>query len=258
MLPKFRSLESILQPINRLPKAILILIPHFFTDKKEDHFPTNKSLITMTHVNWSWRNALLSTPSLWTQLDLLPLSQKRRWASLIGPGNNPSTSINIWIARIMRCPSFPPSPHNLYRLQWLEVDSCPSYMERVLTPSTRSIPDLKHLTVANDPDGTNRHRGHINTSLPPVRDTKLPSTIFEGHLPKLISLSLHYLRTNLRAFNFPSLMRFNFTVASTNMSVKDLASFFERYPSLEFIQLLLEYAPQLPTAPPANGFNLPC
>ena len=53
VLPKLRSLKSILQPINRLPMDVFILIPHFLTLEEERlQFvpPMNKSLITMTHV----------------------------------------------------------------------------------------------------------------------------------------------------------------------------------------------------------------
>jgi len=68
-------------------------------------------------------------------------------------------------------------------------------------------------------------------------------------MPKLTSLSLHAMRTNLRDFNFPTLTRFIFDTG-TSISVLDLTSFFERCPSLEFIQISLSYMPQLPTPPP--------
>jgi hypothetical protein len=54
------------------------------------HFPMNKPLITMTHVCRSWRNVLLSTPSLWTQIDF-SMSTKSQQAEgfLRRSGNQP-------------------------------------------------------------------------------------------------------------------------------------------------------------------------
>jgi len=104
-----------------------------------------------------------------------------------------------------------------------------------------SGPELKVLEIANDVNHTEV-------------DIKLPK-IFGGRLPKLTSLSLHYLRSNLRDFSFPSLTRFTFETG-TKISVQDLTSFFTRCPSLEFIQICLSYTPQPPAAPPRRRIRL--
>jgi hypothetical protein len=245
VLPKLRSLESNLQPINRLPKDAFILIPRFFTNEEHDWnaFPMNKPLITMTHVCRSWRNVLLSTPSLWTQLDFATRDSKQAIGFLRRSGDllldvseylQDDHNVEPFLSTTLR---------NIHRLQRLDLNSCLQNLERVLTQFTRPAPELKHLQIANDPNITDR-------------DMKLPRTIFGGRLPKLTSLSLMHFRTNLRDLNLPSLTQFDFTTG-TKISVRDLTSFFERCPSLELIKLYLSYESQLPTTPPQKRILLP-
>jgi hypothetical protein len=245
VLPKLRSLESILQPINRLPKDAFILIPRFFTNEEHDWnaFPMNKPLITMTHVCRSWRNVLLSTPSLWTQLDFATRDSKQAIGFLRRSGDllldvseylQDDHNVEPFLSTTLR---------NIHRLQRLDLNSCLQNLERVLTQFMRPAPELKHLQIANDPNITDR-------------DMKLPRTIFGGRLPKLTSLSLMHFRTNLRDLNLPSLTQFDFTTG-TKISVRDLTSFFERCPSLELIKLYLSYESQLPTTPPQKRIRLP-
>jgi len=64
VLPKLRSLESMLQLINRLPTDVFVLMLRFLTREKEVldfKFPDNSLLITITHVCRSRRDVLLST-----------------------------------------------------------------------------------------------------------------------------------------------------------------------------------------------------
>jgi len=68
-------------------------------------------------------------------------------------------------------------------------------------------------------------------------------------MPKLMSLSLHYIPIDLHDFDFPILTRLNFET-EVIISVQDLTSFFGRCPSLEFIQICLSYPPQSHTPPP--------
>ena len=244
VLPKLHSLESILQPINRLPKDILILLPRFFTNEFGEHekFPMNKPLITMTHVCRSWRNLLLSTPSLWTQIDFsTPGSQQAE--CFLGRSGKQFLNIHHFLgSEDTTEPFLSTTLQILYRVRQLEIGSYIQRLERVLVRFTGPAPELKHLEIKNDP-----YFIHM--------DVKLPTTIFEGQLPKLTSLSLHYLRTDLRGFNFPSLTRFSFTTG-TYIPVGNLTSFFERCPLLEFIQICLSYPPQPPTAPPRKRVRL--
>src|SRR6266545_1037536 len=78
-------------PINRLPADVFLHIPRFFTqDKyKYSYFPLIKPLITMTHVCRSWRTVLLSTPSLWSQIDFSMSTEFQQKSFLLRSGNQP-------------------------------------------------------------------------------------------------------------------------------------------------------------------------
>ena len=195
----------------------------------------NKPLIMMTHVCRSWRNVLLSTASLWTQIDFTMSTKSQRESFLRRSGNQPlriyeyldnENNIGLFLSTTLK---------NLSRLQELKISSCIPGLRHLLMNFHVSAPELKHLEIANDVNMTEM-------------DIKLP-TIFGGQMQKLTSLKLLSLRTNLRDFDFPSLTRFTFDTG-TNISIKDLTSFFERCPSLEFIQIDLSYVPQSTTAPP--------
>jgi len=67
--PLTRANTTTYKPV---PTDVFVLIPRFLTrEKKRWEFgpPTNKLLITMTHVCRLWRNVLFSTPSLRTLID---------------------------------------------------------------------------------------------------------------------------------------------------------------------------------------------
>jgi hypothetical protein len=245
VLPKLRSLESILQPINRLPRDVFTLIPCFFTKDWGDEwsaFPMNKPLITMTHVCRSWRNVLLSTPSLWTQLDFSTSNSKQAKGFLRRSGNHPLVIYQYLRAEDHAEPFLSTTLHNVYRIRRLRIVSWFWHFEPLFARFTRSAPELEHLYLAVDDPNVSR-------------DVKLPGTIFGGQLPKLTSLSLAWVHTNLRDFNFPSLTRFDFATG-TEISVRDLTSFFGRCPSLEFIKLRLSFSPKLLTAPPKKRVRL--
>ena len=216
-------------------------------NEKEDYdydtFPMNKPLITMTHVCRSWRNTLLSTPSLWTQIDFAKSANSQQAEGFLRRSGNQLLDVHQFLEDEDHVdPFLSTTLRNIHRLRSLDITSSLWHLERVLTRFARSAPELKHLTISNDPNITDR-------------DMKLHNTIFEGRLPKLTSLTLNYIHTNLRDFNFPSLTRFTF-LTGTKISVRDLASFFERCPSLEFIQICLSYTPQPPTAPPRRRVPL--
>ena len=245
VLPKLRFLESTLQPINRLPKDIFVLIPRYFSSEREDYdaFPTNTPLITMTHVCRSWRTVLLSTPALWTQINF-SISKSKQAAAFIDRSGEQLIDVYQFIeSEDSAKPFLTTTLHNIHRLRRMEIISTHQYLERVLKLFTKSAPELEHLDIMN----------HLSST---DRDMEFHDTTFGGRLPKLLSLSLHCLRTNFRAFHFPSLTRLCFAT-ETKTSVRDLTSFFERCPLLEFIQICLFYTPQPPTPPPRQRVRLP-
>ena len=241
------SPEPILPPINRLPEDIFILIPRFF---KGEHgpgtlnpFPPNKPLIAMTHVCRSWRTALLSTPSLWTQIDFSTPGSKQAEGFLGRSGLQLIDVYRIFDGADNNMKHFLSAVlGNVHRLRRLQIySSIPWHLERLFGRLLGPAPELEDLEIDVDADG----------------DAKLPSTIFDGQLPKLTRLSLHRLDTDLRGFNLPSLTWLNFS-PMREISVRDLISFFEQCPLLEFIHLSLAkpYPDQPPIPPPNNRVPL--
>jgi len=194
-----------------------------------------KPLITMTHVCRSWRNTLINTPSLWTQIDFSRSTKFQQKSFLQRSGNQPLHLHHYLDDEDKIQPFLSIAFHNLYRLQGLWITSCLFQFESLLRTFSAAAPELKHLELANDPNITEM-------------DVKLPK-IFGGKMPKLEILDLHALRTNLRDFSLPSLKRFTFSTG-VNISVRDFTSFFERCPSLEFVDISLDYDPCIPIAPP--------
>ena len=244
--PKVPSRESIPHPINQLPQDVFILIPRFFAREKGDHnqFPMNKPLITMTHVCRSWRNALLSTPSLWTQIDFSTFESKQA-EGFVARSENQLLDVYQSVDEADHIePFLPITLHNTYRLRWLKVACHYEHIEDILGRLTKPAPELKHLEIANDP----REKEDDTFT---VGDAELPSTIFGGQFPKLTTFSLRSICTDLRDLDLPSLTRFTFKTA-TSVSTLDLTSFFRRCPSLEFIQVYFYGRRISPINPPKN------
>ena len=201
----------------------------------------NEPLITMTHVCRSWRNVLLATPSLWTQIDF-STSKSKQAKGFLGRSENQPLDIHQFLETEEDAePFLSITLRNLHRLQRLEIGSLLWHLEPVLKRFTRSAPELKYLEIVNEINATQR-------------DMTLHNTIFEARLPKLLNLSLVYLNTNLRAFTFPSLTRFKFK--TTNMSVQDLTSFLGRCPLLEFIEISLSHMSLPPNTSPRRRVRL--
>ena len=131
---------------------------------------------------------------------------------------------------------------NVHRLRHLELSSCLPYLEYYLEYFLAPAPELEYLRITHDPSIA-------------ARDMEFPGTIFGGRLPKLASLTLVNLHTDLRNPPLPSLTFFSLTTG-TEISFRDLISFLQRCPLLEFVQISLEYAPKLPVTPPHKRVRL--
>ena len=241
-MPKLRWLGSILPPINRLPKEVFVLIPRYFNGRgPRNRIPRDEPLIAMTHVCRSWRNALISTPSLWTNINFTNSRKAmefldRSKGQLLDVFHFPrldQDEIKFFLFITLR---------NIYRLRSLQLDSHSFQLEWVLAQFAEPAPELKHLMIANDTNITGR-------------EMELQNTIFEGQFPKLTSLELHFVRTNLRDFKFPSLTRFYFRTG-TFIPLRDLKLFFERCPLIESVDIGLLYSAQPPPAPPEKRVRL--
>ena len=245
VLPKLRSLESSLRPINRLPKDIFILIPSFFADRNRFgyYLPMHRSLIVMTHVCQSWRNTLISTPSLWKRINFSTYKSKQAMGFLHRSGDHLLDIYQLFKSDNDAEPFLSATLHNLYRLRRLEITVHTLAFEHVVARFTGSAPMLEHLYMSNEVE----YDGN---------DMELyRNTIFRGQFPKLLSLTLYYFRVDLCTFNTPSLTRFDFTTLMET-SPQHLVSFIERCPSLEFIHICLCLTPQPPAPPPRERVRL--
>ena len=195
----------------------------------------NKPLIMMTHVCRSWRNLLLSISSLWTQIDFSVSTDQQIEYFLRRSGNQPLDICHYLTDLDDVEPFLSITLHNLFRLRRLSITTCIPRFGRLLGSFSSPAPELEHLEIIHDPNIT-------------VMRTKFPRN-FGGRMPKLTSLSLHYIPIDLHDFNFPILTRLIFET-EVIISVQDLTSFFGRCPSLEFIHICLPYPPQPHTPPP--------
>ena len=185
---------------------------------------------------------LLSALSLWTQIDFSVLEKSQQAEVFIRRSGNQLLDIyqDLTFQDDIE-PFLSITLHNEFRLQGLSIVSYLPYFEPLLRKFSASAPELKRLEIPS--------QGAMESS------TKLPK-IFGGRMPKLTSLSLQWLHTNLRDLDLPSLTRFDF-VTGTDTSIQDLISFFKRCPSLGFIDLCFSYSAQTPTPPPIDGFASP-
>lgn len=202
----------------------------------------NEPLVKMTHVCQSWRNVLLSTPSLWTQIDFSFYKSKQAIEGFLGRSGDQLLDVRLFLSDEKDAESCLPSTlDNIHRIRWLKIVSFHPHFDRVLESFASSAPELECLAIVNNLTAASE-------------ETKLPR-IFGGRLPKLAYLSLNHLDTDLRDFDFPSLTRFVFT-RTTKISVRDLASFLERCPLLEFAGISLPYTPEPPIPPPKSRVRL--
>ena len=205
-------------------------------DTGYNDFSMNAPLVTMTHVCRSWRNVLLSTTSFWKKVNF-SVSKSQQAEGFLRRSGNQLLDIFHYLEDQDRVePFLSTTLHNVSRLRRLKIGSSFPYLDGLLKNFSTPAPELKHLDITND--------GAVGAD----RDVLLPN-VFGGRLQKLENFFLYRLSTDLRDFNFPSLTRFIFTTRA-NTSVRDLTSFFERCPSLEFVQIRLSYQPQLPIPPP--------
>jgi len=202
----------------------------------------NIPLVTMTHVCRSWRNVLLSTPSLWTQIDFSQSPRSLQARGFISRSGEEPLHIRQHYEQDGHAePFLSITLHSMPRVRRLDIYSYHPYFEGLLEYLSVPAPVLEYLDITNEPTQVEK-------------DIVLPK-VFGGRFPKLTSLSLHHLHTDLRGFNPPSLTRFSFAT-STDTSIRNLTSFFERCPLLEFIRLRFYFTPEPPELPPKKRVRL--
>ena len=212
LLPKFKVLQNALTPINKLPPEILSQIPQ--------SLPL-RDLVVATQVCHYWRTSFISCGPLWCNIDC-----ERSFEALTCLHRSKGSPIHVSVRRFPNDEVLARlSPHT-GRIKSLHLQSRWSVAQSVFTRFTDPAPNLETLTVICRPS---------TAAAGPV-----PSTLLTGNLPKLRSLTLQGLSSDLANFVLPSLTYFelsNVTSPPLSISLSNLLAFFEKSPLLESVRI---------------------
>ena len=220
-------------PINRIPPEVLSLIPDYW---HED--PTDKDLITLTHVCRSWRTIFTSRPSLWDYFDCGNVDKTRAYV-----GRSKAAPLEVWLedtydSFYSKEAFLLVTPH-INRLQYLTIIT-DGPQEDLISHCFRHAPLLKAL--------------HISTTF---ATSVLSGAFLEGDLPSLHSLRLDGVITQLHWRNVSNLVKFELgRVPVDRIFMTQFLDFFEKAPLLHTI-LLEDSIPSSSDAPPERIASLP-
>ena len=209
-----RYLQNSFAPVNRLPPEILGLIPSSFRSKRD--------LINATAICRHWRNALLSYPDLWCDVDcsgsLGPLREcmfreclQRSW----------SAPLNVRLTSVRYLPSI--TPH-LHRFNSLEIQlTVEEQLAKIATHFSQPAPLLQRLTISAAALG----RGLLS----------LPPALFVGELAALKTLRLTGFSVLKMPRYFPQLTRFDLqTPDATSLRIDRMPQALEEMLLLETLR----------------------
>jgi len=213
-----RSVKNDFAPINRIPGAVLSLIPNYWD---RQYIDTSKDLVALTHVCRGWRKLFTSHPSLWTRLDF--------------------TNVEKTHVYIKRSRSLP-----------LEVTICKtkaeSSLEEALLLAVPHIRRFKSLTIVGIKDPLQNLTKHLTSPAPSLRELiidfnctpapALDSNLFNGDLSLLNTLTLGGVVTCLPWKNLWNLTAFKLRCApGSGVTVTKLLGFLESAQNLRDITL---------------------
>ncbi|KAF9647934.1 hypothetical protein BDM02DRAFT_3187558 [Thelephora ganbajun] len=230
-----RSMKNKLAPINRIPPEVFSLIPRYWNERDMD-----ENLIALTHVCRGWREALIGCASLWTQLNSTNADKTRVYIKR-------SKSLPLEIA-LYRCrdSSYPEDvlllvmPH-ISRAISINFVGDKNILQTFTEYASCPVPLLRELII----------------NLPYKSSSALSSTLFNGDLPSLCTLSLGGIIPHLPWKNLPRLTNFVLRhVMPNKISVTQLLDFFMNAPLLRDIELYS--IPDSSDAPPGRVVSLPC
>jgi hypothetical protein len=221
-------------PINRIPGAILSLIPKYCDEDDVD-----EGLAALTHVCRGWRGLFVSHPSLWTRLDFMNVDKTR--------------------AYIERSRSLP-----------LEVDlyksEQESYLEDAFLLAVPHVGRFKSLTIGGTSDSLQNLTKHFSFPIHLLKELTidlactptpvLDGALFGGDLSSLRTLSLRGVITHLPWNNLRNLITFELRCAPGNtIAVTQLLNFLESASHLRDITLYS--MPTSSNAPLGRVISLP-
>jgi len=205
MLSLVRSMKNKFAPINRVPLDIFYLIPGYW-----DGGDVDENLITLTHVCRSWRELLIAHSSLWTHMDCKNTNKTRIY---IERSKSSPLKISLYAYGVAAYPEEAflfVAPH-ISRLRSLSIDGTVDPLRNLTPHLSCPVPLLRELTInlTCDPEPT------------------LESTLFNGDLSSLYSLSLAGVITNLPWKNMSKLTTFTLShVPDGGISITQLLDFF--------------------------------
>ena len=205
-------------PINRIPAAILSLIPRHW-ERQDPNF--DKSLIALTHVCRAWRALFTTCPSLWNRLDLADVSKtsayikRSRSSPLEVVFCNTKYKPHLEDAFLLAAPDF-------RRLQSFTFIGTPELLRDISRHLTPPTPLLKELTIdATDGPAPTIGKRFFREDLSSLRVLNLTRVITHlpwNHLPNLTIFRLSY-------------------VPDSGITVVQLLNFFESAPHLRNVTL---------------------
>ena len=233
-----RLMKNAFVPINRIPYEVLSIIPDYWAgEDTENEFkdPTDKDLITLTHVCHDWRELFISRPSLWTRLDCMSVEKTRVYIE-----RSKSSPLEVHISKDLETYKFPSEdalpltiPH-LGRVKSLSIAGFDkNFVELINKHFNRPAPFLEKLKICFYAD-----------------PYAITATTFDRNLSSLQELCLIGVLTDLPWRSMGNLTKFDFCrVPSDRISVTQLLDFFEHAPLLSIIRLRKAF-PDTSNAPP--------
>jgi hypothetical protein len=222
-------------PINRTPPEILTLVPDFWN---KDYDNRNRDIIALTHVCRAWREAFISRPSLWTDLDCLVDEEKARVYL------ERSKPLLISLSLHTDHPLLKIVPHDIGRLKSLVIRTTPKHLKDITIHLSHPAPFLEKLSIRG---------GDYRQS----RNPELTSAIFNGDLSSLRELRLESVHTELPWRNMVNLASITLAYMSWDEdSIEQLFNFFESVPYLRKVNLYS--ATSISDAQNERLVSLPC
>ncbi|KAF9780763.1 hypothetical protein BJ322DRAFT_1081538 [Thelephora terrestris] len=238
VLRSARSINNTLAPINRIPPELFPMILQCW-----DGGCTDRNLITLTHVCQRWREVFTAHSTLWTYLKCKDVEKTRVYIE-----RSKASPLKISLRESREQPHHYTQdafllviPH-ISRVTSIMIFGGEELFETFTVHFACPVPLLRHLTL------------HLSLHPLPV----LSSTLFNGNLPSLRTLSLGGIIPHLPWQNLPQLTAFTLfgLVSKNDISVTRLLDFFSNAPLLREIDLRV--LPKSSDAPPGRVVSLPC
>ena len=211
-----RYLQNNFVPVNRLPPEVLGLIPSSLRSKRD--------LINATAVCRHWRNILLSSPDLWSDIDCSgsrgPLREHMFRECL---ERSRTVPLNVRLTSVRYLPDI--TPH-LARFSTLEIElTVPGQFGRIASCFSKPAPILRSLSISGAAPWT-----QVGVSIPPG--------LFGGDFTSLRKLRAVGFSSLKLHQHFPQLTRFDMKGhAHTTLKTDAMLEALERMPLLEVLHV---------------------